>query len=120
VEDHCEAIDMVVRSGRSGETYCVGGNCEIANIDLTNMLLRHFSKDSSFIEYVKDRPGHDFRYAVDTSKIQQELGWKPRHDFDSGLRKTIDFYMKEQVWWRVLKEKQQFKEFHKKLYGKDA
>lgn len=92
VEDHCRAIDLIIQKGKIGETYCVGGNNEISNIELTKMLLKLLDKDESSIEYVEDRKGHDFRYAIDISKIARELGWRPEIDFKEGLEKTVEWY----------------------------
>lgn len=92
VEDHCRAIDLIIQRGKIGETYCVGGNNEISNIELTKMLIQLLGKDESFIEYVTDRKGHDFRYAIDTSKIEKELGWRPEVDFEEGLKRTVEWY----------------------------
>ena len=114
VEDHCEAINLVVREGVIGETYNIGGHNEIRNIDIvTNICqildeLRPSDKHRSYTElitYVQDRPGHDLRYAIDASKIQNELNWKPNETFDSGIRKTIQWYLDNESWWRDIQEK---------------
>jgi len=87
VEDHCEAIDRIIHDGKTGETYCVGGDCEKSNIEITKKILELLEKGEEMIEYVKDRPGHDRRYAIDFSKIKRELGWQPRTSFDEGMKK---------------------------------
>jgi dTDP-glucose 4,6-dehydratase len=92
VKDHCKAICEVLEKGKFGEKYNIGGNNEISNIDLAKKILKLMGKPESLIEYVTDRPGHDFRYSIDNSKIVNELNWSPETDFDSGLIKTIDFY----------------------------
>ena len=92
VLDHCRGIDAALRRGQPGEVYNFGGRCELTNIDLTRKLLGALDKPDSLIRYVADRPGHDFRYAIDCSKAERELGWQPEVDFETGLRETIDWY----------------------------
>ncbi|HTL39687.1 MAG TPA: dTDP-glucose 4,6-dehydratase, partial [Methylomirabilota bacterium] len=92
VEDHNKAVDLVIQKGNIGETYLVGGNCEKSNLEVVKMILNILGKPESLIEFVKDRPGHDRRYAIDSGKIEKELGWKRDFDFDQGLLKTIDWY----------------------------
>jgi len=104
VEDHCRAIDLILQKGKVGETYLIGGLTEdIANIEIVKKILKIMGKDETQIEYVKDRPGHDRRYAIDWSRINKELGWKPEHDFDEYLRITIDWYKNNEKWWRRIK-----------------
>jgi dTDP-glucose 4,6-dehydratase len=98
VRDHCAAVHRVWRSGRSGEVYNIGGRCERTNLDLTHTLLRVMGKPTSLIRYVKDRPGHDRRYAIDCSKISRELGWEPVVPFDDGLRETVRWYQEHGDW----------------------
>jgi dTDP-glucose 4,6-dehydratase len=105
VEDNCAAIDLILHRGKSGEAYNVGGNAERRNIDIVRKVVEIMGKDESLITFVKDRPGHDYRYALDTSKIERELGWKPSLDMDSYLRKTIQWYRDNGWWWRPLKER---------------
>ena len=106
VEDHCRAIDFVLKKGKVGETYLVGGlTKDINNLEMAKRLLKIFGKNESFLKFVKDRPGHDRRYAVDWSKIRHELGWKPQHNFDDWLLKTVEWYQKNEWWWRPLKKK---------------
>ncbi|PJE67242.1 dTDP-glucose 4,6-dehydratase [Candidatus Shapirobacteria bacterium CG10_big_fil_rev_8_21_14_0_10_40_9] len=94
VEDHCEAIDLILKKGKEGETYCIGGNCELSNLELTEKILEKMGKEpfERWVTPVADRPGHDRRYAMDTTKIEGELGWKPHHTFAEGLRETIEWY----------------------------
>jgi len=92
VEDHCDAIWKVFTEAKNGETYNVGGNSEKTNMEITKVLLAATDRDESFIDYVADRPGHDFRYAIDASKIKKELGWEPKYTFEEGIKKTIEFY----------------------------
>lgn len=104
VDDHCRAIDAVLTKGTVGETYCIGGLTEdIDNITIVKKILSIMGKDSSFIEFVKDRPGHDRRYAVDWMKIHNDLGWAPEHDFDTWLKRTIDWYQNNESWWKRVK-----------------
>lgn len=103
VEDHCEAIDLILHSGKIGETYCVGGNAEKPNLEITKKIIELMGKDESFIEYVKDRPGHDRRYAIDFSKIKNELDWEPKVNFEEGLKKTIEWYKNNENWWKNIK-----------------
>ena len=105
VDDHNEAVDLILQRGRIGETYCIGGDAEMRNIDITRMLLAAFCYGDEMIEYVEDRKGHDFRYAIDFSKIRKELGWQPRHTFEQGLKETIEWYRKQGHWWKPLKKK---------------
>lgn len=102
VEDHVVAIERILQSGKIGDTYLVGGlTQDISNIEVVKKILSMMGKDEGWIEYVKDRPGHDRRYAIDWSKIKQELGWHPQHTFDTALRKTIQWYSEHQEWWKA-------------------
>ncbi len=104
VEDHCEAIDFILQKGKAGETYFIGGLTEdIPNLEVIKKVLKIMGKDESYLEFVKDRPGHDRRYAIDWSKIQRELGWQPRHNFDQALEETVKWYMDNKDWWLRLK-----------------
>ena len=104
VEDHCRAIDAVLTRGKNGETYCVGGLMrDINNLEVVKLILSNMGKDDSSIEFIKDRPGHDRRYAMDWSKIHNELGWKPEHPFEECLIKTIEWYKGHESWWKPLK-----------------
>ena len=109
VEDHCRAIDMILNkrsAGDRGETYLIGGQIdEINNLEVAKRLLKSFGLSDSHLKFVKDRPGHDRRYAVDWSKAKKELNWKPKYNFDRWLEKTIEWYKNNQWWWRPLKEK---------------
>jgi dTDP-glucose 4,6-dehydratase len=105
VRDHCEALWTVLNKGKEGEVYNIGGNSEWKNIDIAKKILEIMGVDESSIEYVTDRPGHDLRYAIDASRITRELGWKPAHTFEHGLRETVEWYRKNERWWRPLKEK---------------
>ncbi len=103
VKDNCEAIDFISKKGKTGEIYNIGGGNEIENIELTKKILKEMKKDESFIKYVEDRLAHDFRYSLNCDKIHS-LGWKPRHNFDEALEKTIKWYKENEEWWRKLKK----------------
>ncbi len=98
VGDHCLAIDLIVRNGKDGEIYNIGGHNERSNLQVVKTILKALGKDESLISYVKDRPGHDLRYAIDPSKIEKELGWKPEHNFDTGIQETIKWNLEHQEW----------------------
>lgn len=104
VEDHCEAIDYIIQKGQVGETYLVGGlNQDIPNIEIVKKIIAFMGANEDVIEYVKDRPGHDRRYAIDWSKTQDELGWSPKHSLEEGLKATVEWYKTNEHWWRRLK-----------------
>ena len=103
VDDHCDGILKVLLKGRSGEIYNIGGGSELNNLELTNLILNAMGTDSSAIEYVEDRKGHDFRYSVNHQKISNELGYKPQVDFSDGLAETIKWYKENRTWWKNLK-----------------
>ncbi len=98
VKDHCKAIDMVFHSGRAGERYNIGGHNEMRNIDIVKLILKHLGKPESLIEFVTDRKGHDYRYAIDPTKIKNELGWEPETRFEDGIIETIDWYLDNKEW----------------------
>lgn len=106
VVDNCEAIDLVLHKGKKGEIYNIGGGSELRNIDLTKIVLKILKKPESLIQPVKDRPGHDRRYSLDCSKIERELDWTPRFDFEKALEKTVKWYVDNQWWWKKLKDKE--------------
>ena len=117
VEDHCRAIDLILQKGKMGETYCVGGLTEdINNLGVIKKIIKILGKDENYIEFVKDRPGHDRRYALDWSKIKNELGWKPLASFDEWLEKTIVWYKENRQWWENVKNGE-YKDYYKKQYG---
>jgi dTDP-glucose 4,6-dehydratase len=98
VYDHCTAIDLIIHNGRIGEVYNIGGHNERTNLDVVKTILKELKKPESLIHYVTDRKGHDLRYAIDPTKIQNELGWKPVYNFDSGIKQTIQWYLDNQLW----------------------
>ena len=102
VIDHCEALDLVLNEGKSGEIYNISSGNEYENIEVVKRILKILGRDIDLIEFVPDRPGHDLRYSLDSSKIKRELGWSPRHSFDDALRYTIEWYQKNENWWRPL------------------
>jgi dTDP-glucose 4,6-dehydratase len=105
VEDHCRGILLALEKGRAGETYNIGGRNERTNMEIARGILKLMGKDDSSIRYVEDRLGHDKRYAIDADKIRGELGWEPRHTFDTGLPATVEWYRMNESWWRPLKKK---------------
>jgi dTDP-glucose 4,6-dehydratase len=119
VLDHCRGVEAAWRSGKPGEVYNFGGRCEMANIDLTKLLLRLLGKPETLIRYVADRPGHDRRYAIDCSKAERDLGWRPLVPFDRGLAETIDWYKANAAWVAAIKNKD-YLSYYEKQYGKLA
>ena len=122
VNDHCTAINQVMHNGRIGETYNIGGINELSNLEIVNQICKALDKKkprrndmkySELITFVDDRPGHDFRYAINPNKIQNELGWSPKESYKTGLNKTIDWYLKNESWWREI----QSKKYHQERLG---
>lgn len=116
VYDHCTAIDLVLHKGKSGEVYNVGGHNERANIDIVKLILKELNKPESLIKYVTDRPGHDRRYAIDSSKIRKELGWKPKYTFETGIVETINWYLDNQDWIKKVKSGE-YQKYYEKMYS---
>ncbi len=118
VEDHCRAIDFILNKGKVGETYCIGGlTGDISNLDVVKKIINIMGKDESVIEFVKDRPGHDRRYAIDWLKIKNELGWQPQFSFDQYLKLTVEWYKTYENWWRHVKSGE-YQEYYEKQYTK--
>jgi dTDP-glucose 4,6-dehydratase len=115
VMDHCEAIDLMLREGRDGEVYNVGGDHELTNLELTEAILEKTGKPKSLIKFVEDRPGHDRRYSLDSSKIHG-LGWRPRHAFDEALDRTVRWYAENRPWWERLKSGE-YRSYYQQQYG---
>jgi len=115
VLDHARGIDFVINKGKVGQSYCLGGDGEITNIELTKKILKLMGKGEEMIEFVKDRPGHDLRYAMDYAKAKKELGWQPEVSLEEGLKQTIDWYEKNQDWWKNIKSGE-YQEYYNKQY----
>ena len=116
VTDHCKAIDLVVRKGKVGEVYNIGGHNERTNLVVVKTILKALGKPESLIKFVTDRPGHDRRYAIDPTKIETELGWKPEYTFDTGIVKTIEWYLNNKEWWEHIISGEYTKYFEN-MYG---
>ncbi len=115
VDDHNRGVDMIIKKGRIGETYCLGGGNEMTNLELTKKILALMGGGEDLIQYVKDRPGHDLRYAIDFSKAKDKLGWQPEIDFEIGLKDTIEWYKKNQDWWQSIKSGE-YQDYYKEQY----
>jgi dTDP-glucose 4,6-dehydratase len=116
VEDHCAAIDCVLHRGTPGEVYNIGGNCEKTNSEITRVILQELDKPESLIRFVKDRPGHDRRYAIDCTKIMQELGWAQNYNFQTGMQETVTWYNHNREWWTRVKSGE-YRDFYQRWYG---
>ena len=116
VKDHCRGIVMVAQKGISGEAYNMGGNAEKENIEIVKDILRSIGKPETLIKFVKDRPGHDFRYAMDYSKIERKLGWKPTVVFEEGLQSTVDWYIQNRPWWERIRTGD-YLAYYERIYG---
>ena len=117
VEDHCTAIDMIVRNGKVGEVYNIGGHNERRNIDVVKTIIKELGKSEDLIHYVTDRPGHDRRYAIDPTKIKRDLGWEPTTRFEDGIKKTIAWYLANRPWWEHIISGN-YQDYYEKMYGK--
>lgn len=117
VEDHCAAIDLILRKGREGEVYNIGGHNERKNIDIVRLICGELNKPESLIEFVDDRKGHDLRYAIDPHKIETELGWRSKVSFDEGIRKTIQWYLENRGWWQTILSGE-YQDYYRMMYGK--
>lgn len=116
VEDHCKAIDLILQKGRVGEVYNVGGHNEMRNIDIVKLICKELGKPESLITYIPDRKGHDMRYAIDPTKISQELGWLPETKFEDGIKRTIRWYLENRDWWEEIISGD-YQNYYKKMYG---
>ena len=116
VEDHCKAIDLIIHNGKVGEVYNIGGHNEKANIDIVKTILKILDKPESLITYVTDRKGHDMRYAIDPTKIHNELGWLPETEFDDGIVKTVKWYLDNKPWWKKIISGE-YQKYYEKMYN---
>ena len=116
VSDHCQAIDLIIHKGRVGEVYNVGGHNERTNLEVVKTILKALNKPESLIKYVTDRPGHDMRYAIDPTKLETELGWKPQYTFDTGIQQTIQWYLDNKEWWQNIINGS-YQNYFEKMYG---
>ncbi len=116
VEDHCKAIDLIIHNGKVGEVYNIGGHNEMRNIDIVKLICKELNKPESLITYVKDRKGHDMRYAIDPTKIHRELGWLPETKFADGIKKTIKWYLDNKQWWEEIINGE-YRNYYAKMYG---
>lgn len=116
VEDHCKAIDLIIHNGTVGEVYNIGGHNEMRNIDIVKMICDALDKPHSLITFVTDRKGHDMRYAIDPTKIYRELGWLPETKFVDGIKKTIDWYLRNREWWGTIISGE-YQNYYEKMYG---
>ena len=116
VEDHCKAIDLIIHKGRIGEVYNVGGHNEMANIDIVKLIIKELGKSEDLITYVTDRKGHDLRYAIDPTKIHEELGWLPETKFADGIKKTIQWYLEHRDWWEEIISGE-YQNYYEKMYA---
>ena len=115
VRDHCTAIDLILRKGRDGEIYNIGGHNEVSNLEVVKTILKALNKPESLIHFVKDRPGHDLRYAMDPTKIETELGWEPEYRFETGIQKTIEWYLANRPWWEHIVNGE-YQNYYAKMY----
>ncbi|TQR99283.1 dTDP-glucose 4,6-dehydratase [Paenibacillus ottowii] len=116
VEDHCSAIDLVIHQGKLGEVYNIGGNNERTNVHIVKTVLEELGKPESLISYVQDRPGHDRRYGIDPTKTMNELGWTPKHSFETGIKETIRWYLDNEEWWTRI-QSGEYQQYYAKQYG---
>ena len=115
MKDHCIAIDLIIRNGKVGEVYNIGGHNEKTNLQIVKLILKALNKPESLIKYVSDRKGHDLRYAIDPTKLEKELGWKPQYKFESGIPSVIDWYLENKEWWENIVSGE-YQNYYKKMY----
>jgi dTDP-glucose 4,6-dehydratase len=120
VEDHCKALDVVLHKGKVGEIYNIAGGNERTNLEITHLILKTLNKPESLIRHVQDRPAHDRRYSLDSSKMKSELGWQPETSFEKGISKTVDWYISHQEWWQRIKSGEYLKYYEKHYLHRDS
>lgn len=118
VYDHCTAVDLIIHQGRVGEVYNIGGHNEKTNLEVVKVILQDLNKPETLITFVKDRAGHDLRYAIDPQKIETELNWKPVYTFETGIKQTIEWYLDNETWWKNIVNGS-YQEYYKKMYGEE-
>ncbi|MGI6084168.1 MAG: dTDP-glucose 4,6-dehydratase [Acetivibrionales bacterium] len=116
VEDHCRAVDLIIHKGREGQVYNIGGHNEKTNLEVVKTILKELNKPESLIQFVADRPGHDMRYAIDPTKIHNELGWLPETKFEQGIKLTIQWYLENKPWWEHIINGE-YKDYYERMYG---
>lgn len=116
-QDHCSAVDTILHKGREGEIYNIGTEREIENLETVKLILKFLNMDDSYIEFVKDRPGHDRRYSLDTSKLRNELGWKPEIEFEDGMESTVEWFKNNESWWKEIKSGE-YQNYYMEQYGR--
>jgi len=116
VADHNRAVEIVLEVGKEGEVYNIGAGNEMPNIKIVELILQQLGKSKDLIQYVKDRPGHDRRYAIDSTKIQKELGWNPEYSFEKAIKDTVDWYIKNEDWWKKIISGE-YQHYYKNQYG---
>lgn len=116
-QDHCSAIDVILHNGRLGEVYNIGTERELPNLETINIILKTLGLDEEMIEFVKDRPGHDRRYSLDTSKLRNELGWEPKVSFEDGIKMTVEWFKNNEDWWKEIKNGE-YQRYYEKQYGR--
>ena len=115
-EDHCSAVDVILHKGKEGEIYNIGTERELENLDTIKTILNVLGMDDNYIEFVKDRPAHDRRYSLDTSKLRNELGWSPQVEFEDGIKRTVDWFKNNESWWKEIKSGE-YQKYYEKQYG---
>jgi dTDP-glucose 4,6-dehydratase len=116
VWDHCVALDLVIHQGKPGQAYNIGGNNERKNIEIVHRILKELGKPESLITFVKDRPGHDRRYAIDATKVKKELNWLPTYTFEKGLQETVNWYCNNRKWWQKIKSGE-YRKYYEQMYA---
>lgn len=116
VLDHCRGVELALRAGKPGAVYNIGGIHDVPNLDVVRLILKILKKPESLIRFVKDRPGHDRRYAIDSARIRKELGWKPKFDFETALKMTVDWYLAHRSWWERIRSGD-YQKYYETMYG---